>query len=347
MYTVGIWHREQGFPGRVDSDERWDEYWGLTRLQSWFPSGNAEPAPAPLTLARDDVYETLRYADGRVVKQRIGQTAKNYYGMPQFIEFPCKDRDDWEMYRDRWIPMEDPVYPDHWSDLVDRWDGRDYPLGTHMTGAFSRLRSLFGTQTACRLFYAEPDLVAEILRHCRRRTIRFLRRLVSDVDLDFAVAGEDFCYRSGCLVSPSIFREFFIPHYKEQTDFLREHGVAFRLVDSDGYVEDVVGMLEEGGINGLEAFEVGAGNDVLRVRAAHPGFIIRGGLDKFAMDLEDPSRAIEEVELRAAPMIEQGGYFPGIDHGLPPTSHWRTYLRFMDRLHDICGNPEGSFRVDL
>jgi len=343
MYTVGTWHRTQGFPTWVDSNSRWDVFWGMTRLTLWAPAGPGEPMPKPEVLARDEVYETLRYADGRVIRQRIGQTATNFYGMPQFIEFPCKTREDWETYRDRWIPTGDGVYPDNWDELVGGWEHRDFPLGVPIPSSVSALRSLFGTQRACSLFYTDPDLVREILRHCRERWMCMVRKLVSDVSLDFAGAGEDFCYRNGCLVSPALFREFIVPHYRELTRFLRGHGIQFVFVDSDGFVEGVIGLLEKAGVNGLEAFEVRAGNDILRVREAHPSFVIRGGLDKFAMDSPDPARAIREVEEKVPALLDEGGYFPGIDHGLPPTSHWRTYLRFMERLHSLCRNPEGSF----
>ena len=344
MYTVSTWHREQGFPRWVSSSSAWDLMWGMTRLRTWYPGGPGEKAPAPEVLAKDRIYETLRYADGRVVKQRIGQTATNYYGMPQFIKFPCESREDWEAYRDRWVPIGDGIYPDNWEEKVGAWSERDYPLGTHFVGGFSLMRSLFGTNLACKLFYTDPDLVKEVMSHYRERHRRIVSRLLRDVELDFALTGEDFCYRNGCLVSPGIFREFIIPHYRPQVRLAREHGIGFVFVDSDGFVEDVVGLLEEAGVNGLEAFEVMAGNDVRRVREAHPRFVIRGGLDKFVMDYDDPTRALREIDSKVPDTLERGGYFPGIDHGLPPTSHWRTYLRFMERLHGFCRNPEGRFR---
>lgn len=343
MYTLGKWHGEQGFPRWVDSARRWDEFWGMTRVRGWSPGGPGEAMPEPEVLKRDSVYETIRYADGRVVRRRIGQTATSYYGMPEFIEFPCRTREDWEEYRDRWVPKGEGIYPDDFDAMVDGWRERDYPLGTGIIGSFSVIRNLFGTNLACKLFYRDPDLVVEILDHFRERHRTIIERLVSSTELDYAIGWEDFCYRNGCLVSPRIIEEFVVPHYRKQTRFVREHGIDYVYIDSDGFVEGVIGLLEEGGINGLQAFEVRAGNDVLRVRENHPEFVIWGGLDKFAMDEESPARAVEEVISKVPPLLARGGYFPGIDHGLPPTSRWRTYLHFMAALHTACGNPEGKF----
>jgi len=343
MHTVDVWQEEQRFPRWVDSSQRWDEFWGMSRVKGWVPGGPGEAMPGPEVVKRDGMYETIRYVDGRVVRRLIGQTATSHYGMPQFIEFPCKTREDWEEYRDRWVPEGDGVYPEDFEVMVEEWRERDYPLGTAVVGSFSVIRNLFGTNLACKLFYREPDLVSEILDHYRKRHLDIVERLVREVDLDYAMGWEDFCYRNGCLVSPDIIREFVVPHYRKQTDFIRSHGIDYIYIDSDGYVEGVIGLLEEAGINGLQAFEVRAGNDVLRVRENYPRFVIWGGLDKFAMDEERPDRAIGEVRRKVPPMLDSGGYFPGVDHALPPTSFWRTYLYFMAEVHRYCGNPEGIF----
>ena len=47
MYTLGTWHREQDFPGWVDSPEGWDEFWGMTRVRGWSPGGPGEDMPQP------------------------------------------------------------------------------------------------------------------------------------------------------------------------------------------------------------------------------------------------------------------------------------------------------------
>jgi len=345
METVRTWQREQGFPEWVQTLEDWDTFWGTSRLRYWSPGSTEPPMPPPDVIADDGEYHTLRYANGSVVREMHDNWDR--YTMPEFIEYPLKHLDEWPAYRDRWLPLDDGVYPDDWPQQAKELSARDYPLGVGMAGSFSVLRGLFGTALACTAFYDAPDTVRDILRQYREMAMRRNRRFLSDVKVDFAHTGEDYCYRNGCFVSPRIYREFIVPHYREQADYLRSLGVDVLGIDSDGYVEDVIGLIEESGWNYLEAFEPRAGNDVRRVRESHPTFIIRGGLDKFAMDHSDFGEVDRLMDEIAAPMLEAGGYFPGIDHGLPPTTKFRTYLHFMDRLHELCNNPAGRFREYL
>ena len=359
--TVRTWQRDQGFPdwfGRPSADRvigreyaqvmgvtaelqwDWDRLWGTTRVQFWGP-GSSVVVPEPEVLADDGEYLTVRHADGRVDREMYDNDSR--YGMPEFIRYPLEEPQDWPSYRDRWVPMEDGVYPEDWDALAADWRARDFPLCAGLPGTFSVIRSLFGTGKAALLFYDEPELVREILRHYRERAFRRLERFLTDVPLDGIGIGEDYCYRAGCFVSPPMFREFFTPHYQEEVAFAKAHGIDFLYVDSDGFVEGVVPLLYEAGIRGLQAFEPRAGNDTLRVRADNPEFVIWGGLDKYVMDQTDPAIIDAEVDRKVPPLLESGGFFPGIDHGLPPTTYWLSYLHFIHRLHELTGNPEGAF----
>ena len=358
--TVWTWQREQGAPIRVepatagelgpewtsllgwtgDLQKAWDSFWGLTRVHCWGPESTVEP-PARELVADDGEYLTFRYEDGRVEREMYDND--NRYGMPEFIKYPLADPEDWPAYRERWLPPEDGVYPADWDALAARWRARDFPLGASLPGTFSVLRSLFGTARASTLFYDAPQLVHEILRHYRQRAMRMLARYMEDTRPDCVCIGEDFCYRSGCFVSPVTFREFFAPHYREEVEYARAFGVRLVLVDSDGFTEPVIPLLEEAGINCLQAFEPRAGNDIVRVRANHPHFVIWGGLDKYVMDQDDPAVIDAEIDRKVPPLLAHGGYFPGIDHGLPPTARYPSYLHFIGRLHELTGNPRGEF----
>jgi hypothetical protein len=52
-----------------------------------------------------------------------------------------------------------------------------------------------------------------------------LEEVVAKVDLDFGYLWEDMAYKSGPLISPTMFDEFIAPYYKRIAGFLRAHGV--------------------------------------------------------------------------------------------------------------------------
>lgn len=358
--TVKVWCKEQGAPLYLDELKgrdlglewtgllgvtselqcMWDDFWGLTRVHYWGPESRVERAD-PEVIADDGEYLTLRHADGAIVREMYDNADR--YGMPEFIKYPLDEPEQWPAYRERWLPLEVGVYPEGWAAQAALWRTRTFPLGALLPGTFSVLRDLFGTARASTLFYDAPELVHEILRHYRCRAMGMLERYMADAHPDCVSIGEDFCYRSGCFVSPAIFREFFIPHYREEVEYARTFGVQLTLVDSDGFTEPVISLLEEAGINCLQAFEPRAGNDIVRVRANHSHFVIWGGLDKYLMDQGDSAVIDAEIDRKVPPLLARGGYFPGIDHGLPPTARYRSYLHFMWRLHELTGNPQGEF----
>ncbi|MEI8083945.1 MAG: hypothetical protein WCI74_19075, partial [Actinomycetes bacterium] len=59
---------------------------------------------------------------------------------------------------------------------------------------------------------------------------------------------EDMCYKSGCFISPAMFRQFMLPAYRKLTGFYRDHGIQTVLVDSDGDVMRLIPLLIEGGV---------------------------------------------------------------------------------------------------
>ncbi len=56
----------------------------------------------------------------------------------------------------------------------------------------------------------------------------------------------------------------------------------------------------------------------------------RGGVDKRAM--AKGGSAIEAEIARVAPIIRDGGYIPGCDHGVPPDVSWPNYVRYVGLL---------------
>ncbi|MBN1460203.1 MAG: hypothetical protein JXA57_11755, partial [Armatimonadetes bacterium] len=53
----------------------------------------------------------------------------------------------------------------------------------------------------------------------------------------------------------------------------------------------------------------------------------RGGIDKRA--IAKGGRAIEHEIQRVAPIIQDGGYLPGCDHGVPSNVAWPDYVRYV------------------
>ena len=88
-------------------------------------------------------------------------------------------------------------------------------------------------------------------------------------------------HKHGPNISPKLYEEFFLPHYKSVTDFLNKNKIDRIMMDSDGNVKPILDLVVKAGITGLWPLEVGAGMDAkeIRKRNGRRLFLI-GNLDK-------------------------------------------------------------------
>jgi uroporphyrinogen decarboxylase len=162
--------------------------------------------------------------------------------------------------------------------------------------------------------------------------LQVAEELTALIDFDWCYFFEDMAYRGGSIIGPHIFREFMEPYYKRLIDFAESRGIRHHIVDSDGYIEDLVPLFMDVGMTGMQPFEVRAGNDIERVRKKYPRFEILGGIDKTA--LQNTEKIDMELE-KVKRMLEWGGYVPYVDHAFPPDIGYENYRYFRERLNRI------------
>jgi uroporphyrinogen decarboxylase len=185
----------------------------------------------------------------------------------------------------------------------------------------------------------DPGLIADIMEFCARFQTEVLEKALREVEADWALLNEDMAYKKGPMISPRTFREYMSGPYKEICDFFREHGVDIVVVDSDGNPELLIPVWLEAGIRGVTPCEIAASVDPVKLREDYPRLIIMGGVDKRELTKDKP--AIEREVLSKVPLlIKTGGYFPGIDHGVPPDIPLDNFKYFLNFTRKLCGWPE-------
>ena len=134
-----------------------------------------------------------------------------------------------------------------------------------------------------------------------------------------------------------------IPRYKKITELLRSNGIDVIFLDCDGNVEQLVPLWLESGINFIWPFEQAAGNDAVAMRKKYgKDLVIGGAIDK--RELTKGKEAIKEEVMSKVPfLLEQGGYFPTVDHSIQPLITFENMCRFMTLLHRVTGNPDGEY----
>lgn len=348
---LGPWERwrEEGLPVGPDLDDdrlkSWClEYFGFEGMYSAFwgrPRVPVNIGPHPAfeeeVYEETDSYRVVRSGNGVIVRQFSHPHSSLI--STQFIEYPIKNRRDWQKYRDeRLNPNAPGRYPEpaQWEEMKKGWATRDYPISIDGGSFYGFLRDWIGFEQLSFLLFDDPGLVHEMMDYLGDFYVRLLRRAVEEVDIDFAMFWEDMCYKAGPLLSPRMFRTFMLPNYRKVTDFLAGNGVELSWVDCDGNIDALLPLWLEGGVRGFYPLEVASGMDAAKLQTQYGREIVLwGNVDKRALIA---GRSAIDAELaRLAPVVQRGGFLPLVDHGVPDDVPLANYLYYLERRRAMTG----------
>lgn len=286
-------------------------------------------------ITEDEKTITYRNHEG-IIMQELKVARET--SMPHWIEFPIKTREDFRENLFRWDLNFDQRFPANWEQKCKLWKQRKVPLrmwADREGGFFGPLRNLFGIEGLSYMFYDDIKLIEEVLDNKVECMIRIIDKIMEYTDFDYFVFWEDMCFKNGPLLSPDLFKKYLVPRYKKVTDHLRSKGIDLIFVDSDGDITLLTPLWLEGGVNGILPFEVQCGMDVNKFRKKYgKDLLIVGGINKRAL-ITGPKDIDAELR-RVAPLVEQGGYIPWLDHSVPPDVSFDNFLYYMDQLEKLC-----------
>ena len=265
--------------------------------------------------------------------------------MPQFLKFPVATLDDYREMRWRLQPnFEDRFAPD-WPQKLEAWKQRTDPLccfGNRQAGFFGSHRNLMGLESFAIALHDDPALIEEMMEDRVNLIIAVTERILEDVQFDYFGFWEDMAFKTGPLISPTMFRRIMVPRYKRVTDFLRSKGVDLIFVDSDGDINSLIPLWLEAGVNGVWPLEIQSNMDPVALRKQYGNDLCMiGGIDKKAL-ARDKQAIRDEVMSKVPWLIERGGYLPQADHSIPPDVPWENYEYFMELLGEVLGCRSGS-----
>ena len=284
----------------------------------------------------------------QVVRDECGNTVQVFkdgrgQSMPQWVEYPVTCRQDWETIVKPRFDWRSPERAPHGEELkryAEKMASRDFPLGIWAASLYGWPRCLMGVERVSTMFYDDPGLVHEICEHIAEFAVNLLTPVLDAVQFDFAFIWEDMAGKAGPLCSPSTYREFCLEPLKRVTALVHRHGVRHIIVDSDGNNDVLIPLWLEAGVTGLRPFEIAANCDPVAIRRQYgKDLIIQGAIDKRA--LAAGRDAIDREVLSKVPWLcQQGGYFPQVDHLVPPDVSLKNYTYYSRLLRAVVEDPE-------
>jgi hypothetical protein len=262
--------------------------------------------------------------------------------MSLWLNFPVKDLYTWKtIYEERFRPVLEERIPPNWAECKaefvqlseTRWVSFFcFPL----FGFFGPLRQLMGFEPLMFSMAGDnPDLIDTIVTDLSDFWLDVFSQLLTEVRLDEVTFFEDMASTRAPLIGPRMFRRFLAPGYKKVIGGLREMGVRYFSIDSDGDIRPLIPELLACGITGIGPVEVNAGLDVSQLRSDFPTLILNGGIDKRVLT-QSPAAIDAELARYFAVAWETGRCTPRIDHAAPPDISWSNAQHFARRYLDHC-----------
>ena len=333
--TFPVWHAE-GLPQEINNNNIADEFFGFAPRHFVPVNTNLIPGfEAGKVLEETD--EHIISIDGEGIKQITFKDGHS--SIPKYLEFPIRDWDSWQRFKDRMDPDTPGRYPDNWDEIVCNLNASDLPVVAIAGSLFGRFRNWIGFEQIAIMCMDQPDLIEDMVETHTRFIIKLYERAVRDLRIDAVAFWEDICFNHGCIISPTMFRRWLTPRYKQITDFFKQAGAEVFYVDCDGNIMDVLTGWLDGGVNCMFPVEVAAGTDPLEIHRIYGrDCLMMGGVNKRA--LARGKQAIDEEVDRLLPLVEEGGFIPHVDHRCPPDVTYENYLYYLKRKREVYGIPE-------
>lgn len=288
--------------------------------------------------------------DGTILKRRKERDDS----IPQVLEYPVKDRETWEKYKTRLDPFSPGRWINGWDIMADdklswpikpdqinrSWEERDFPVGMNILSLYGNLRNYMGLEGISMAIYDNPQLIEEMMDHQAWLAYEMAKKVFdARITLEWVWIWEDMCFNKGPMVSPEWVKRYMVPRYRKVVDLLRENNVDVLILDCDGNIDELLPIWVDCGINGTYPLECAAGMDARKIRKKFgKNLVIFGNIDKRA--LAKGKREIDEELDKVRELLDYGGYFPNVDHHIPPDVPYENIVYMINEIRKMSAYPE-------
>ena len=332
--TLEVWHR-QGLPREITTNGLADQYFGFGRRESAGVNLSLLPSFKPRVLGYEGDEKIIVDKTGaRCIVRRDGKST-----IPEYLEYPVKDRASWERFKERLDPKRVGRYPADWEARKTEWANREYPLVIGAGSLFGWLRNWIGLENIAIMLFEDRQLVEDMMDHLVYLITTTIEPALQQVQFDAASMWEDMAFKAGPMISPKMFKELMVPRYRIITELLRRHGVDIIYLDCDGNINQLVEHWLDAGVNVMFPLEIRGGSDPYPIRERFGKRVMfLGGVDKTQL-IAGKEAILAEVK-RLERLVADGGFIPHVDHRVPPDVTLENYRYYLKTKREAFGIPE-------
>ncbi len=275
-----------------------------------------------------------------IISDSTGRQNKHYKasGLVEEYKPVVSDEADWERLKEHGNKELQKYFTREnirqaYGHLKEGHDKGEYSVRLNVEGFFWTARELMGIEAHMFAFFDLPELLHDINEYILSVFLDKLTQVLEVLPADIVYIMEDLSGKNGPMISPEQFDEFVGSYYKRLVPALKEKGVRHVFVDTDGDFQKLIPNFIAAGIEGFLPMDVNAGMDIVKVRKSFPRLKFIGAFNKLC--IAEGKEAIDREFERILPVIRQGGYIPGCDHQVAPSTSLEDYRYYLSRLKQV------------
>ena len=321
--------------GQLREDESLEDHFGLDLRHTWTFNMVADLDAGDRVVEEDDEKKLVRNGNGALLRWW-----KNRSGTPEHVDFLVKDRAGWEEHiRPRLLDAgthRRRINFEAYRDLRDKCRRENHFFCWGGVNVFELMHPVCGHEHMLVGMALDPDWVKDMCTVYADLTINLMEILFAEEGPpDGLYFFEDMGFKERPFMSPAMYKDIIWPAHKRTFGFGRARGLPI-IVHSCGFVEPLVPGLIEAGMDCLQAMEVKAGMDLLRLKKNFGDRIaLCGGMDIRALETNDTRAVEKELASKLPEAMAGSGYILHTDHSVSSRVRYETYRYFLDRGREI------------
>ena len=296
-------------------------------------------------LSQDEDYVVEVDYDGTIVRRKKNQDMT----IPQYLEYPVKDKKSWIEYKKRLDPFSRGRWPENWEIMSEdnttfflkpehvgkHWKYRDFPLGMNLLSLFGNLRQYMGIENLSLAIYDNFALVEEMIEWQTYIAMEMVKKVFkAGITLEWVWLWEDMAYNKASLVSPNFVKKYMVPGYKKIVEILKNNNVDALILDCDGNIDELLPIWVDCGINAIYPIERAAGMDPIKMRKQFgKNLVLVGGVDKRELAKGKPE--IDAQVSMVKELASQSGYLVNCDHNMAPDISYENIVYFINEVRKL------------
>jgi uroporphyrinogen decarboxylase len=273
----------------------------------------------------EETDETVMVKDGNGA---ILRRHKLHNATPEHVDFTVQEKEDWDKVKHF---LQNP------ADYERRIDFEGYRKAKEAAakagrffcledfGPFALMHPVSGHEYCLMGMALEPEWVTEMSMLYTDTLIRLQEILFEREGYPDGIwYCDDLGFKERCFMSPDMYREIIFPTHEKLVD--HAHGLDMPVIlHSCGFIEPLLPHVVETGFDCLQAMEVKAGMDLLRIYNNFGDRIaLMGGIDVRVIMTNDRQQIDAEL-MSKIPIVKNGyGYILHSDHSIPKEVNYDT-----------------------